>query len=217
MTEKKKQLAPVCATCPNQTPDMICMNSEGSSHKGCPTVTRQELLAKARDEAEKLKVQIVKETEKEREETLRQARSQSEDIIKQADKSRQLLISEINERISKAAIEKACELIQKTLPNRFKEDVHSHWVEELIESDFNRLERLQIPEGIKEITLTSAFNLSDKQRATLSKKLKTIMGRDIVLKEEVDPKVVAGLVIHIGSLVMDGSLRNRILEKAKSI
>jgi uncharacterized metal-binding protein len=47
MTKGKKEVLPTCATCPNERPNRLCMNSEGSGHKGCPTLTRKELLGQA--------------------------------------------------------------------------------------------------------------------------------------------------------------------------
>jgi uncharacterized metal-binding protein len=47
MTRGRKTIDPECATCPNQMPDMACMREGGATHKGCPTVSRKELLAKA--------------------------------------------------------------------------------------------------------------------------------------------------------------------------
>lgn len=52
MTEDKKRIPPACATCPNETPNKICMDDGGSGHKGCPSLTRQELLAQANLEYE---------------------------------------------------------------------------------------------------------------------------------------------------------------------
>lgn len=45
MTKESKTLSPSCASCTNEGPDMVCMNAAGSSYKGCPTVTRKELLS----------------------------------------------------------------------------------------------------------------------------------------------------------------------------
>lgn len=45
MTESKNGMSASCASCPNMAKDMICMNDQGSSHKGCPTVSRKKLLA----------------------------------------------------------------------------------------------------------------------------------------------------------------------------
>lgn len=177
----------------------------------------QETLAVAQEEAQRQREQIIKEAQIERDNILNQARAQSSELIQQADKSRQLLLSEIDERVAKEAVEKACELIQYVLPEQFKEEVHSHWVEELIQSGFDRLECLRVPEGIEEIKVTSAFAFTEAQRKILSKRLRDILNRDITLKEEVDPAVVAGLVVNIGELVLDGSLRNKIQERAKRV
>ena len=175
----------------------------------------QEMVSKAEEEARKLKVDMIKQAEQERDEIIAQARTQSEGIMEQADKSRHQLLAEVEGKIAKAAVSKACELIQETLPDEFKQLVHSHWAQELIEDGFSRLEGLRIPEDIHEAGVISAFALNDEQRKKIAKKLKNSLGREITLKEEVDPKVVAGIVVTIGSLVLDGSLQNKILEKAR--
>lgn len=177
----------------------------------------EEMLAKARGEIEKQKTQIVKEAESEKDNLLNQARVQSGEIIQQADKSRQLLISEMDERIAKASIKKACELIQNTLPEQFKKEVHSKWTEELISGGVDQLKHLHVPQEIQAAKVTSAFPLSGEQRKSLSKKLKQILGRDIELKEGTDSKIVAGIIVTVGSLVLDGSLKNKIQEQVKNI
>jgi len=178
-------------------------------------VKSQELVSRSREDAEKLKIEIIQNAEKERDSILKQARSHSEEMIQQADKARQQLLSDLEERIAKEAIKKACELIQDTLPEQFKRLVHTHWVEDLMEGGFTKLARLHIPEHIEEVEVISAFSLTEEQRKDLTKKIKATLGREVTLKEEVDEKVVAGLVINIGSLVLDGSLKNKIQEKAR--
>lgn len=122
----------------------------------------------------------------------------------------------MEERIAKGAVEKACELIQNTLPEKFKQDVHSQWTEELIADSLDELRHLHIPEDANEAMITSAFPLNNEQRKNLSKKLKQLLNRDVEIKEKTDPKVIAGIVVSIGDLVLDGSLRNKIKEQARS-
>ncbi|MCM8789963.1 MAG: F0F1 ATP synthase subunit delta [Candidatus Omnitrophica bacterium] len=176
----------------------------------------ESIIKAAQQEAQNLKIQTIKEAENERDKIVGQARAQSIEIIQQADKARQALLQEIEERIDKEAVNKACLLLEDTLPEEFKQNVHLHWVEELIANGFSQLERLRIPQDLQEIKITSAFALNTEQRKSLFKKLNEVFGREITLKEEVDPKVVAGLIISMGSLVLDGSLKNKIKEKAKS-
>ncbi|MDP3731803.1 MAG: F0F1 ATP synthase subunit delta [Candidatus Omnitrophota bacterium] len=182
---------------------------EESRHKA------QELLAKAQEEAEKIKAQVVQEAQQERDKILQEARNHGQELVQQAEKSRQQLLSELEERISKEATRRACELIQGTLPESFRQLAHTHWVEDLIESDFTHIERLRIPDDLREAKIISAFSLSAEERQKLTKKLKSALGREVTLKEEVDAKVVVGLIINIGSLTLDGSLENKIREQAR--
>lgn len=176
-----------------------------------------EIVAKAREEAEKEREKVAKEAETERDKILREARTSSEEIMQQADKSRRLLLSELDERISKEAAKKAAGLIQRALPEEFKRDIHHRWMKELAEDSLKEIERLRIPEEVKDVKITSAFSLRDDERKNLSKRLKELLGREVALKEEVNTEIVAGLVVTIGSLILDGSLKNKIREHAENI
>jgi len=176
----------------------------------------EEMLRTAQEEAQRTKTQVIQNAEVERDRILQQTHTQSEELIAQADRSRQLLLDEINERIAKEAVNKACELIHDTLPEKFKSDVHQAWIADLLEDGFAQFERLKVPLDLKEVKIISAFPLSTEQRKNLTKKLKDVLHRDIVLQEEVNPRIVAGFVVTMGSLVLDGSLRNKIQERARN-
>ena len=176
-----------------------------------------EILSKAQVEAQQFKETTIKQTETERDDILSKARVKGEEMMKQADKARQVLISEIEERIAKEAVSKACELTHCVLPEEFKQIVHTHWLNELIKNGFDQLERLSVAEDIHEISIKSAFDLNEEQRRLLSKKIKEVLSRDIALKETTDPNMVAGVIITIGSLVLDGSFKNKIQEQAKKL
>ena len=47
MSRHKKSPTPGCATCPNDPPHLVCMHAKGIGHKGCPTLTQKDLLARA--------------------------------------------------------------------------------------------------------------------------------------------------------------------------
>ena len=176
-----------------------------------------EILSKAQVEAQQFKETTIKQAETERDDILSKARVKGEEMMKQADKARQVLISEIDERIAKEAVSKACELTHCVLPEEFKQIVHTHWLNELIKNGFDQLERLSVAEDIHEINIKSAFDLNEEQRRLLSKKIKEVLSRDIALKETTDPNMVAGVIITIGSLVLDGSFKNKIQEQAKKL
>ena len=172
-------------------------------------------LAKAQEEIHQLKAKFEKETQEAKDKILKQAHIESEEIVQRANKTKQVILSEIEDRIAKEAIEKACELVEDVLSGQFKLGVHSGWVDDLIENGFKQMSKLHIGDDITEAKVTSALPLEKNQRNKLSQKLKSIFKKNITVKEEVDPKVVAGIVITIGNLVLDGSLRSKIRERIK--
>lgn len=176
----------------------------------------QSILKSSQEQAEALKREIIKEAESERDKIISQARAQSAEIIEQADNSRQALIAEVNQKIMEKALNQAAELIQQVLPERLRERIHRYWVDDLISSSFGDLRRLHIPEGDLEAKLVSAFPFTNNQRQALKAKIEEKLKRKIDIREEVDPQVVAGFIISLGSLVLDGSLRNKIKERTKS-
>lgn len=58
--------------------------------------------------------------------------------------------------------------------------------------------------------VASAFPLSAGQEAALAAQLKSRVGRDVSLDTRVDPSLLGGLVVRIGSQMIDSSIRNRL-------
>lgn len=66
-------------------------------------------------------------------------------------------------------------------------------------------------------TVTSAHPLSDDQLATLKTKLTARQGRTVMLTAGVDPDLLGGLVITIGSTRIDASIRTRLNSLAQAM
>jgi F-type H+-transporting ATPase subunit delta len=58
--------------------------------------------------------------------------------------------------------------------------------------------------------VTSAHPLNDDQLAQLASRLKAREGKEIKLKTSVDPEILGGLVVRIGSRQIDSSIRTRL-------
>lgn len=65
--------------------------------------------------------------------------------------------------------------------------------------------------------VTSAHPLDDAQLAALAAKLKEREGRDVKLKASVDPEILGGLVVKIGSQMIDSSIRTRLNSLAQAM
>ena len=58
--------------------------------------------------------------------------------------------------------------------------------------------------------ITSADDLSDDQRINIKQQLQTILSNKLSLNFKVDKKIIGGLIIKVGSKMIDTSLANKI-------
>ena len=65
--------------------------------------------------------------------------------------------------------------------------------------------------------VASAHALTDEQIATLETKLRAREGRTVKLKTRVDPDLLGGLVVTVGSKRIDGSIRTRLNSLAQAM
>ena len=74
--------------------------------------------------------------------------------------------------------------------------------------DFNALAAAR--RGEITARVTAAHALSADQQAALSAKLKAGLGRDVALDITVDPAILGGLIVRVGSRMIDSSLKTRL-------
>jgi F-type H+-transporting ATPase subunit delta len=58
--------------------------------------------------------------------------------------------------------------------------------------------------------VTSAAPLTETQSADLKAALKASLGKDVTLVPHVDPSLIGGLIVKVGSRMIDGSLRTKL-------
>ncbi|GAO38132.1 ATP synthase subunit delta [Sphingomonas changbaiensis NBRC 104936] len=65
--------------------------------------------------------------------------------------------------------------------------------------------------------VTSAHPLDDDQVAQLKSQLKQRLGRDVAVELNVDPTILGGLVVRVGSQMIDSSIRTRLTSLAHAM
>ena len=65
--------------------------------------------------------------------------------------------------------------------------------------------------------VTSARPLDDDQVEAIKQNLRVRMGRDIAVEMSVDPAILGGLVVKIGSQMIDGSIRTKLNTLAQAM
>lgn len=174
----------------------------------------QEILSKAEADGLKQKEQIVKSAQEEKDKAINAAQAKADEIMRQADRAYKALLDQMHKKIEEGARDEALRLLGKALPEELRRDIHNRWVNDLIAGNLQQLDRLRVDGTMNQAGVVSAFSLSAEQRQGLSEKIKEKLGRDLEIKEEVNPQMISGLVVNIGSIVFDGSLKSKIHETA---
>lgn len=73
-------------------------------------------------------------------------------------------------------------------------------------------EVLRERQGIAEAQVVSAVELSATQKQQIARTLERLTGRKIEAQYALDPALLGGAVVRVGSVVYDGSLRHRLDE-----
>jgi F-type H+-transporting ATPase subunit delta len=64
--------------------------------------------------------------------------------------------------------------------------------------------------GETSATVVAASKLTEAQVTALKQTLKAALGQEVMLEERVDPSLLGGLIVKVGSRMIDSSLRTRL-------
>lgn len=64
--------------------------------------------------------------------------------------------------------------------------------------------------GIAEITVVTSVPLTADAKQKLSAKMEKLIGKKIVMKEELDASIIGGIVVKHGNTILDGSVRAKL-------
>lgn len=167
------------------------------------------IVAKELQAGQAAKEKLIREGQESREQILKDAHEKSTEITERAQRNADFLRNEMDQKINERARELVGRLIQQSIPRDFLQDVHERWLNASDKSEFD-LRHLKMPENTKEAKIVSAFPLTDKQQEDLKGKLFKKTGENVELITQVDPSLLTGFIMTIGSVVVDASLKYRI-------
>lgn len=68
-----------------------------------------------------------------------------------------------------------------------------------------------------DVSLITAFDLSEQQQQKLTQALSSKLGREVSLTAEVDKSIIGGAIVRTDDLVIDGSIRARLAKLAEAM
>jgi F-type H+-transporting ATPase subunit delta len=64
--------------------------------------------------------------------------------------------------------------------------------------------------GIQQADVITAVSVDDKDKEKLAERLGTLVAKKVVIKPEVDPEILGGIIARVGGKLLDGSTRSKL-------
>jgi F0F1-type ATP synthase membrane subunit b/b' len=182
----------------------------------------RERTVKADEEVRLMKSKAKKDIETLKEAIIAKGKAEGDRIVTQALNARDEIRAEIEEQMHERVVDFSRRIFQKVLSAEEQKLVHEGLLQsvfeelEVIESD--RLRNVNIgggSEGTVEVKTLHA--MTPEQKEKLESILSSKLNKKVTVKEELENEIIAGIVIALGSFVIDGSLSERFRKAAGSI
>jgi len=160
-------------------------------------------------EAESIKEQAGNEAEKNRQDVLAKVKKEAKRLISEAIRDAQRKKVELTLEMQRKAVHLATDMVKYIFTAQGRENLHIQLIDEVIDGieDMEK-EKLKIDGNQAEVI--HAFSLPGEQKKRLKKVLDFKLNKEIVLVEKKDEEVIAGLIIKLKGVVIDGSIKNKL-------
>ncbi len=179
-----------------------------------------EELAKRRQEAEALVAKMTEEAQtkaqEEREAIVKKARQEGEEIIAKAQKTKDDIRKAVEKEVDLKAVDTAVLILNEIFSERLKQALDRALVEDFFEA-LGKVDMEMISEDVTSFEVTSLEGLAPEHKERLLGIIKEKLKREVRVEEKTDPQILGGLIVHFGSLALDGSLRTLLREKGMDI
>jgi len=170
---------------------------------------RDNELAKAKEESERLVKEAKAKAEKLSLGIQEGAKAEAQRISEQTKQESDKLQRDLRTKYEEHAIELSVEMLKSAFTGSGQEALQHQLISELI-NEIKDLEKDQFTVKTKEIKVSFAHPLSKAEKDKLAQIFSDKLGAAIEVKESHDPSIISGLVIQVGALTIDGSLKNKL-------
>ncbi|MDO8525377.1 MAG: F0F1 ATP synthase subunit delta [Candidatus Omnitrophota bacterium] len=166
-------------------------------------------IAKSEEDARNFRAGKEKETESLREEIIRKARERAEETIKAAINSKEKIREEIELEMKKKIPVLANSIFKYVLSAAAAELMHNELIEELA-SRVKKLDNSAFKIKTERGELLSAYPLKKSDSEKIAAAISAKAGHAVSLSEKEDKGLIAGIIVKLGAIVIDGSLENKL-------
>lgn len=90
-------------------------------------------------------------------------------------------------------------------------------ISEINEEYQREVDKYRGVEGAETAEVVTAIPLDSDYQLKLAQRITDIVGKPIILKTQVDPSIIGGIIIRVGDKLIDGSLRTKLAALKKDL
>ena len=174
--------------------------------------TEQELkakLAEHNEELRRLRAAAEIDAQKMQEEIIAKAKQEGQRIVAEAEARRERMRANLVSEMQEKALGLASDIIEHIFTAQVAEGIHHQLIDELVE-EMGKSDGRSLQLDVETVEVAVPLPLTQVQKENLTKIFSSNMGRSVSIKETIDPELVAGMVVRLENLVLDGSLKNKL-------
>ena len=169
-----------------------------------------------------MKAKAKKEIEALKEAIIAKGKEEGDRIVTQALNARDEIRAEIEDQMHEKVVEFSRKIFLKVLSTEEQRLVH----EGLLESVFQELEKIENDrfhavslDGMSEgaVGVKTSYSMTTEQKKKLEVILSSKLDKKVSIEETVEKEIIAGIIIALGSFVIDGSLSERFKKASQGI
>jgi len=170
----------------------------------------------AEQELQKQREASEKEVGKLREQALTDAKKEGERIIDQARKNEEKIRQQIIQDMEEKAVNYGGEVFKLVFSEEIGEVIDRKFIDELLDA-LEQVDAASITVDASSAEFKTSRPFAADQKTRLEKLISEKFGASVKIQEKVDANLMAGLILKLGSLEIDGSLLNRFNEAAVEV
>jgi F0F1-type ATP synthase delta subunit len=169
--------------------------------------------AEAEEALERHKAENQKEAARVRDEMVAEAKRESEEIVERARQAEKRLKEQVVQEMEEKLVAYAGDMLKLIFSERIDAALNTHFVGELLDA-LEEIEPGTITVETDEAVVISSHPFVADDEKRLEALLREKLDRPITVSQQIDADLLAGIILKIGSLEIDGSLKTRFEEAA---
>ncbi len=166
-------------------------------------------IARSKEEAKRIIENARHSAEKITLEASEHAQQQAKKTVVEALEKAKKVEGEMMASAEEKAVVLAQELITCAFSTKGQELLHAQLIDDLIE-ELRKVDKAKLAVKVDTVEVLTPLALSSQEETRVKEILVSKLGFEFKISQKIEPSLIVGLVIKLGGLVIDGSLKNKM-------